>query len=161
MKDADDLIAELPALRQAPAIDPYTGPAILEPEAAGVLFHEAVGHRLEGDRQDNDAEGKTFRGRSASECCRRSSPSSTTRRWPRSAASRSTATTATTTRACRGSGSPLVEKGVLRNFLLSRHPVDGFLHSNGHGRAQVNRRPVARMANLIVNSTRTGERRAS
>src|SRR5207248_6251278 len=57
-KMVDDLLA----LRAAPAIDPYTGPAILEPEAAGVLFHEAVGHRLEGERQDDDTEGKTFRG---------------------------------------------------------------------------------------------------
>ena len=44
---------------------------------------------------------------------------------------------------------------MLRSFLLSRHPVDGFLHSNGHGRAQLNRRPVARMANLIATSTKT------
>src|SRR5262249_16934148 len=43
----EKLISELLALRQAPAIDPYTGPAILESAAAGVLFHEAVGHRLE------------------------------------------------------------------------------------------------------------------
>ena len=62
MKDAESLIQELVALRAAPAIDPYTGPAILEAEAAGVLFHEAVGHRLEGDRMDNDAEGKTYKG---------------------------------------------------------------------------------------------------
>ena len=48
----------------------------------------------------------------------------------------------------------LVEKGTLRNFLLSRHPVEGFLKSNGHGRAQLNRRPVARMSNLIVTSSR-------
>jgi predicted Zn-dependent protease len=47
-----------------------------------------------------------------------------------------------------------VESGVLRNFLLSRHPVDGFLQSNGHGRGQSNRRPVARMANLIASSTK-------
>ena len=62
MKEAEGLIQELLALRAAPAIDPYTGPAILEAEAAGVLFHEAVGHRLEGDRMDNDAEGKTYKG---------------------------------------------------------------------------------------------------
>ncbi len=53
---------ELEALRVAPAIDPYTGPAILEPEAAGVLFHEAVGHRLEGERLEDDKEGQTFKG---------------------------------------------------------------------------------------------------
>src|SRR4051812_38386639 len=52
----DKMIAELEALRNAPQIDPYTGPAILEPEASGVLFHEVVGHRLEGERQDNDTE---------------------------------------------------------------------------------------------------------
>ena len=27
-----------------------------------MLFHEAVGHRLEGDRMDADAEGKTYKG---------------------------------------------------------------------------------------------------
>jgi predicted Zn-dependent protease len=47
---------------------------------------------------------------------------------------------------------PLVLDGVLKNFLLSRKPVDGFTTSNGHGRAQGNRKPVARMANLIVES---------
>ena len=56
------MIAELEALRRAPAIDPYTGPAILEPEATGVLFHEAVGHRLEGERLEDDKDGQTFRG---------------------------------------------------------------------------------------------------
>ena len=60
--EAKKMIQELLALRRAPAIDPYTGPAILAPEAAGVLFHEAVGHRLEGERQNDDNEGKTFRG---------------------------------------------------------------------------------------------------
>jgi predicted Zn-dependent protease len=55
-----ELAGELKALQAAPVIDPYTGPAILEPEAAGVLFHEAVGHRLEGERLDDDKEGQTF-----------------------------------------------------------------------------------------------------
>src|SRR3954469_9391600 len=38
----DVMVGELLALRKAPVLDPYTGPALLEPEAAGVLFHEAV-----------------------------------------------------------------------------------------------------------------------
>jgi len=154
MKDAESLIQELLALRAAPAIDPYTGPAILEAEAAGVLFHEAVGHRLEGDRMDNDAEGKTYKGQIG----RAVLPSFIT-------------IVDDPTLATLGGKSlngyyrfddegipaqrvPLVEAGVLKNFLVSRHPVDGFLKSNGHGRAQLNRRPVARMANLIASSTK-------
>jgi predicted Zn-dependent protease len=49
---------------------------------------------------------------------------------------------------------PLVEKGVLKNYLLSRQPVEGFLLSNGHGRSQGTQKPVARMANLIVDSSK-------
>jgi len=59
---ARTVAAELKALMAAPAIDPYTGPALLDSEAAGVLFHEAVGHRLEGERLDDDKEGQTFQG---------------------------------------------------------------------------------------------------
>ncbi|MEC9072228.1 MAG: metallopeptidase TldD-related protein, partial [Myxococcota bacterium] len=44
----------------------------------------------------------------------------------------------------------LVTNGVLKGFLLGRRPVAGFDTSNGHGRAQGIRSPVARMGNLIV-----------
>ena len=49
-------------MRDAPMMDPYNGPAILLPEAAGVFFHEALGHRLEGERQNDTKEGATFKG---------------------------------------------------------------------------------------------------
>jgi hypothetical protein len=58
----DVALANLEALAKAPVADPYTGPAILEPEATGVFFHETVGHRLEGERQNDDNEGRTFKG---------------------------------------------------------------------------------------------------
>ena len=61
-EEATSLAAELESLRTAPVIDPYSGPALLAPEATGVLFHEAVGHRLEGERQDDDKEGQTYKG---------------------------------------------------------------------------------------------------
>ena len=60
--DRDSWPTELRALREAPVIDPYTGPAILMEEAAGVFFHETVGHRLEGERQNDEKEGRTFKG---------------------------------------------------------------------------------------------------
>ena len=49
----------------------------------------------------------------------------------------------------------LVDKGVLRNFEMSRQPLTGFPHSNGHGRRQIGAQPVSRQGNLIVQSSLT------
>lgn len=152
---AAKMIDELLALRAAPAIDPYTGPAILAPEAAGVLFHETVGHRLEGERQDNDTEGKTFRGQVGKKVLPTflsvlDDPTATQKdgvalngyyQFDEEGVKAQKVT--------------LVQDGVLRAYLLSRRPVEGFNQSNGHGRSQGNRKPVARMANLIVESKKS------
>ncbi|MFL5348189.1 MAG: TldD/PmbA family protein [Hyalangium sp.] len=151
---ADKVITELLALRKAPAIDPYTGPAILAPEAAGVLFHEAVGHRLEGHRQDDDREGKTFRGQEGKQVLPGflsiyDDPS--VRAMMGEPVNGYYLFDEEGVKAQRVA---LVEKGVLKNYLLSRQPVEGFLQSNGHGRSQSSQKPVARMANLIVESSK-------
>lgn len=154
-KAADEMIAELLALRTAPVIDPYTGPAILAPEATGVLFHETVGHRLEGERLHDDQEGRTFKGQVGN----------------RVIPAFLSIVDDPTLEVFEGiplnghylyddQGVPaqragLIEAGVLRSYLLSRKPVEGFERSNGHGRAQGNRTPTARMANLFVTSTKT------
>jgi TldD protein len=146
------LIRELEALRTAPALDPYTGPAILAPEATGVLFHEAVGHRLEGERQDDDKEGQTFKGQVGKPIL----PSFLT--VVDDPTVRSEGETALNGYyAFDDQGVPaqrtvLVEDGVLRTFLLSRKPVKPFARSNGHGRSQGVNQPVARMGNLVVSS---------
>src|SRR5260370_26700478 len=49
----------------------------------------------------------------------------------------------------------LVEHGVLKNFEMSRSPLVGFPHSNGHGRRQLGATPVSRQGNLIVQSSKT------
>ena len=149
---ADALLAELLALRSAPAIDPYTGPAILAPEAAGVLFHEAVGHRLEGERQADDTEGKTFRGQVGRPVLPTflsiiDDPTARTREGVQL-----NGYYLFDEEGVKAQRVPLVQDGVLKSYLLSRKPVEGFLKSNGHGRSQGNRKPMARMANLIVES---------
>ena len=148
------MIAELLALRTAPVIEPYTGPAILAPEATGVLFHETVGHRLEGERQDDDNEGRTFKGQVGN----RVLPSFLSVIDDPTARTFGDRTLNGFYRyddeAVPGQKTVLIEDGVLRNFLLSRKPVKGFIHSNGHGRAQANRKPMARMANLFVRSSK-------
>jgi len=148
------LISELEALRTAPALDPYTGPAILAAEATGVLFHEAVGHRLEGERQDDDKEGQTFKGQIGKAIL---PPFLTVVDDPTQATHG--ATTLNGHYRFDDQGVPaqrtvLVDGGVLRTFLLSRKPVKPFVRSNGHGRSQGSQPPVARMGNLVVSSTR-------
>ena len=147
---ADKALTDLRALAAAPVADPYTGPAILEPEATGVFFHEAVGHRLEGERQNDDNEGQTFKGQMGSQILPefvsvRDDPSlrvfdgiSLNGFYPyddEGVASQNVV---------------LVDAGVLRTFLTSRTPIEDVQASNGHGRAQGIHRPIARMGNLIV-----------
>jgi predicted Zn-dependent protease len=145
---------ELKALMAAPAIDPYTGPAILEPEAAGVLFHEAVGHRLEGERVDDDKEGQTFQGQVGQMVL---PPFLTVLDDPTlatAAGSQLNGTYAYDDQGVRAQRTVLIDQGKLVGFLLSRKPVKPFTHSNGHGRSQGLRPPMARMANLVVASSR-------
>ncbi len=49
---------------------------------------------------------------------------------------------------------PIVEDGVLKTFLMSRSPIDGFPNSNGHGRRQPGAEVVSRQSNLFVNSSK-------
>jgi TldD protein len=151
---ADKIISELLELRKAPAMDPYTGPAILAPEAAGVLFHEAVGHRLEGHRQDDDREGKTFRGQEGKQVLPTFLSIYDDPTLRELSGEPLNGYYLFDEEGVKAQRVALVEKGVLRNYLLSRQPVEGFFLSNGHGRGQGTQKPVARMANLIVDSSK-------
>lgn len=151
--EAEKMATELKALAAAPKLDPYTGPAILEPEAAGVLFHEVIGHRLEGERQRDEEEGRTFKGRVGQPVI------------PAFLSVHDDPTLADFEKhqlnghyaydeeGVQAQSVTLIESGVLRGFLKSRTPIEGSLNSNGHGRAQGIRKPVARMANLVVTAS--------
>jgi TldD protein len=153
--EAQRMAAELVALREAPSLDPYTGPAILAPEAAGVLFHEAVGHRLEGDRQDDDREGRTFKGQLGKpvlpaflsvvdDPTLRTAAGTPLNGWYRF-----------DDQGVPAQRAVLVRDGTLEGFILSRKPVKPFSRSNGHARSQGGPAPVARMANLVVTASRS------
>jgi TldD protein len=49
----------------------------------------------------------------------------------------------------------VVDKGILKTFLVDRAPVRGFARSNGHGRAEAGFVPVSRQSNLAVESSRS------
>ena len=54
LKVVEEMVQDLEALRVAPVVDPYTGPAILSGRASAVFFHEILGHRVEGHRQKEE-----------------------------------------------------------------------------------------------------------
>lgn len=161
-KEVDTLIAELEALSVAPVIDPFTGPTLLSAEATGVLFHEAVGHRLEGERQFDNNEGRTFKGQIGRPILPDfvtlyDDPTLTT--WPAQAKGEAPVPLngfyLFDEQGVPAQRATLVENGVLKNYLLSRSLVTGFENSNGHGRSASNRPPIARMANLVVQPSKT------
>lgn len=157
--DMEQSAAELEALLKAPLVEPYCGPAIFKARAAGVYFHEIMGHRLEGHRQKLEAEGQTFTkkiGRPVTSTLLSVCDDPTMARWLDG-------------RYLNGfykyddEGVPaqrvvLIENGVLRGFLMSRSPIEEFPLSNGHGRRSAGMPIVARQGNLIVSASKTVSR---
>lgn len=148
------LIDRLLALRKAPAVEPYSGPAIITNRAAGVFFHEIFGHRIEGHRQKDVDEGQTFTKKVGEPVLPEFlsvSDDPTRRRFGDLPLNGYYLFDEEGQPAQRAS---LIEHGVLKGFLMGRSPVKGFNKSNGHGRAQPGLATVSRQGNLIVESTR-------
>jgi predicted Zn-dependent protease len=146
---------EMEGLVASPLNDPSVGPALLTGRAAAVFFHEVFGHRAEGHRQKDVTEGQTF----AKKVDQQIFPEFLT-------------VVDDSTQKKLGSqdllgyyqfddeGVPaqrvtLVDKGILKNFEMSRSPLKDFPHSNGHGRRQMGAAPVSRQGNLLVESSKT------
>jgi len=154
-KDVEKMVDELLRLQKADEMKPYTGPAILDPSVTGVIFHEAIGHRLEGERQKREESGQTFKDKIGEKIV----PEFLT------------IIDDPTLRRFNGEslfgyykfddeGIPaqkvvLIENGILKNYLLSRTPIKGFSKSNGHGRSDgspFQGDPVGRMSTFIIKS---------
>ncbi len=149
----EDIARELEILAKARPMDPYAGPAYLSGNAAGLIFHEALGHRLEGDRLLSRDEGRTFAGK----CGQRILPPGTGMIDDPSLSSWNGSKLFGHYR-IDDEGVPaqpavLVKNGILQGFLQGRTPIPGSRRSNGHGRTERHHDPMARMANLIVTST--------
>jgi predicted Zn-dependent protease len=146
--------ANLMGLLNAPLADPYVGPAILSGRAAGVLFHEIFGHRIEGHRQKDESEGQTF------------TKAVNTPVLPSFLSVVFDPTRKTfgdsflngyyqyDDEGVKARKVTVVQDGILKTFLMSRSPVSGFPVSNGHGRRSPGNEIVSRQSNLIVESSK-------
>lgn len=145
-----DMIADLLALREAPVVDPYTGPALLSGRAAGVFFHEVFGHRIEGHRQKIEDEGQTFK-RMVGEPILPAGFDvlfDPTRR--RIDSTDLAGHYLFDNEGVEARPVTVIDDGVFRRFLMSRSPIAEEPASNGHGRRQPGFKVVARQSNLLV-----------
>ncbi len=140
-------------LIHAPKGEPYTGPAILSAGASGVFFHEIFGHRVEGHRFDDVFNSKTFKEKIGQKVINES------------------ISVVFDPTLASFDGKDLmghyryddqgitaqkvvnVENGYMKEFLMSRKPINGFTHSNGHGRSNIGLQPVARQSNMIISTS--------
>jgi TldD protein len=146
----EKMIRDLQALRTAPVVDPYTGPAILSGRASAVFFHEVFGHRIEGHRQKEEEEGQTFKKKVNEKVLPESFSVFSDPTLGRLGSSDLVGAYHYDNEGVRARRVTVVEHGVFKNFLMSRSPIEGFPHSNGHGRRQQGFPPVARQSNLLV-----------
>ncbi len=137
-------------LRRAPLLRSFVGPVLLDPRPAGLLVHEALGHRLEGNRLLSGGEGHTFRDALGEALL---VEGLNVRDDPRLARWEGRSLVGHFSHDDEGvpaDTAPLIEGGTVRGFLTSRAPIGKRHHSNGHARSDRHERAIARMGVTVV-----------
>ncbi len=151
-KAAEAIVTDAINLRNAPNIEPYTGPALLSGRASGVLFHEILGHRLEGHRLKQASDAQTFKDK----VNERVLPASVSVIFDPTLSEFDGTTLLGNYKfdneGVAGERVAVIENGILKRFLFGRSTLSDteFRQSNGHGRKSVGYKSVARQSNLVV-----------
>ncbi len=153
--EALSMIQRAKKLKDAPLAETYTGPAILSGRSAGVFFHEIFGHRVEGHRQKDANSSQTFKAFLNKSIL----PDFINVVFDPTLRERGGVDVVGhyhyDDEGIPGERVVAVDKGIFKNFLMSRSPIENFPTSNGHGRRQAGFKCVSRQSNLIVEATRT------
>jgi TldD protein len=145
---------QLMACRDGKKLTSFSGPALLMPQPAGLLFHEAIGHRLEGSRLLSISEGHTFRNQEDRKVLTlpitvKDNPN--LQSWNNIGCVGAYEFDDEGTQA---QDALLIESGILRNFLSTRAQIPAKRYaSNGHARNRRYQRPISRMAVTLVESS--------
>lgn len=155
INDIKYIIKTLRALKEAPLMSTYSGPAILSGEASGVFFHEIFGHRVEGHRQKDPNSSQTFKGYKDEKIL----PDFIDVIFDPTLKEYGNVPLAGyyvyDDQGVKGHKVVSVDKGKFKDFLMSRSPIEDYPNSNGHGRKQPGFSAVSRQSNLIVRSSNT------
>src|SRR2546430_1272327 len=141
--------------KNAPIVEPYTGPAILSGRASGVFFHEVFGHRIEGHRQKDENEAQTFKKKVGEKILPDSFSVYFDPTLRRLGSTELAGYYLYDDEGVKARRVDVVKNGVFESFLMSRSPIAGFDHSNGHGRSQPGFRAIARQSNLVVATSKS------
>jgi predicted Zn-dependent protease len=154
----NELAEEVTKLKHAPRMTPCNVPVIIKSPASGVFFHEVFGHRLEGHRQEAEKEGETFKDKVGKKIIPEfiTIYDDPTMEYYKSEAL--IGHYLYDDEGVKARRVVLIENGVLRNFLLSRMPIENFHNSNGHGRKSITSsfdqmRAVPRQGVFVVESS--------
>jgi predicted Zn-dependent protease len=153
LQSAREISKTLSDLKKAPVVESFTGPAILSPEAAGVFFHEIFGHRVEGSRLKQETDAQTFKKKIKERVLPKHLSVTFDPTMKYFEKTPLNGYFVFDDEGMRGQKVEVVTNGILKDFLMSRTPIEGFSHSNGHGRAQVGASPISRQSNLLVESS--------
>lgn len=152
--DTRTMSKTLSALKISPKIDSYTGPVMLSGEVSGVFFHEFLGHRVEGARMKSGRDAQTLKKKVGEYVLpKRLSVifDPTISSYDRFLLSGSYIYD---DEGIRGQRVEVIKKGVLKNFLMSRVPIEGFSKSNGHGRGNLHIGTETRQSNMLIESSK-------
>lgn len=152
MRGIRDGIATLRRLSMAPTLRSFCGPAMLDPVPAGLLMHEAVGHRLEGNRLLASGEGQTFKDSLGKMILPEFLSIRDDPRMPTFEGRSLVGHYLFDDEGVEARDARLVRRGRLTEFLTSRTGIAKRHRSNGHARSAYHQRPISRMGSLLVES---------
>lgn len=154
VKDVTLMIEKLVKLRNAPLAEPYSGPAILDARSAGVFFHEIFGHRIEGHRLKSEMDGQTFLSKVNDPILDKSLNVISDPTLTSYGGKDLIGNYKYDDEGVQAQQVTVVERGILKSFLMSRSPLENFPVSNGHGRASAGMKAVSRQSNLLIESNK-------
>lgn len=142
---------QLMELSKAQKIHAFSGPVLLYPGPAGLLFHEAIGHRLEGDRLLASGEGQTFKGQIGKRVVNVDVTIRDNPKLKKFNGQKCVGAYDFDDEGVPAGNALLVESGILKGFLSSRSALSkkNFI-PNGHGRNAKHQRPISRMGVLHI-----------
>lgn len=149
-KEMKRLYAQASALASAPMLRSYSGPVLLDPKPAGLMVHEALGHRLEGNRLLSQGEGQTFRDARDCEVLIAGLSVRDDPRLERFEGESLVGHYDYDDEGVPATCANLIEDGTLRGFLTGRTPIEKGHRSNGHGRSAYHGRAISRMGVTVV-----------